>query len=93
MEKQDLTVVHVEQGLTRAQLVKGYLEEHGIPVLLKYESVGPVIGLTVDGLGAVRLLVPTRLARWARRLLLRQRKSLPYWRRRRTVRRRVSRRR
>ena len=82
----NLSVVHVEQGLTRAHVVKGYLEEHGIPVVLQYESAGPAIGITLDGLGEVRLLVPTRLAKWARRLLLQQRRRLPYWRYRRTVR-------
>ncbi len=84
--RDDLTVIHVAQGLTRAYVVKGYLEERGIPVVLQYESAGPAIGITLDGLGEVRLLVPTRLARWARRLLLRQRRRLPYWRRRRTIR-------
>lgn len=84
--REGLTVVRVEQGLTRAHVVKGYLEEHGIPVVLEYESAGPAIGITLDGLGEVRLLVPSRLARWARRLLLRQQRRLPYWRYRRTVR-------
>ncbi|HID88101.1 MAG TPA: hypothetical protein EYP52_00090 [Anaerolineae bacterium] len=84
--RDDLSVVHVEQGLTRAHIIKGYLEEHGIPVVLQYESAGPAIGITLDGLGEVRLLVPTRLAKWARRLLLQQRRRLPHWRYRRTVR-------
>jgi hypothetical protein len=90
--RDDLTVIYVAQGLTRAHVVKGYLEEHGLPVVLQYESAGPAIGITLDGLGEVRLLVPTRLARWARRLLLRQRRRLPYWRHRRTVRKRWMRR-
>ena len=54
-----LTTACVTQGLLRAQVVKAKLELAGIPVLLDYESVGPVIGITVDGLGEVHVLVPT----------------------------------
>ena len=65
----ELTVIQVEHGLLRAQVIKAKLEEAGIPVLLKYESVGPVIGITVDGLGEVRILVPARCADEARALI------------------------
>jgi hypothetical protein len=64
-----LTVVHVAQGLLNAQVIKAKLEEAGIPVLLDYESVGPVYGITVDGLGEVRVLVPNRYAGEARMLI------------------------
>jgi hypothetical protein len=64
-----LTVVHVAQGLLNAQVIKAKLEEAGIPVLLDYESVGPIIGITVDGLGEVRVLVPDRCADEARTLI------------------------
>ena len=65
----ELTIVCVEHGLLRAQVIKTKLEDAGIPVLLKYESVGPVIGITVDGLGEVRVLVPSRYANAARALI------------------------
>ena len=58
----EFVVVHVAQGLPRAHVVKAMLEGAGIPVLLDYESVGPIIGITVDGLGAVRVLVPDTYA-------------------------------
>ena len=64
-----LTMVHVTQGLLKAQVIKTKLEEAGIPVLLDYESIGPIIGVTVDGLGEVRILVPTRYAREAQTLI------------------------
>ena len=64
-----LTVVHVAQGLLNAQVIKAKLEEAGIPALLDYESVGPIIGITVDGLGEVRVLVPDRCADEARALI------------------------
>ena len=62
-----LVVIHIAQGLLRAQVIKAKLEEAGIPVLLDYESAGPVIGITVDGLGEVRVLVSARQAHRARR--------------------------
>lgn len=65
-----LTVVHVAQGLLRAQVIKSKLEDAGIPVLLDYESVGRVIGITVDGLGEVRVMVPTEHADEARTLIV-----------------------
>ena len=52
-----------------AQIIKGRLESEGIPVLLSYESAGLVYGLTVDGLGEVKVMVPKRLEEEARRIL------------------------
>jgi hypothetical protein len=64
-----LTEIRVTQGLLNAQVIRAKLELAGIPVLLDYESVGPVIGITVDGLGEVRILVPSRYADEARTLI------------------------
>ena len=66
----DLTVIRTTAGLLRAQVIKAKLEEAGIPVLLDYESIGPVMGLTVDGLGEVRILVPKEHAEEARELIM-----------------------
>jgi hypothetical protein len=52
-----------------AQIMKGRLESEGIPVLLSYESAGLVYGLTVDGLGKVKVMVPEHLAEQARDIL------------------------
>lgn len=65
----ELTVVYVEQGLSRAHVVKAKLESAGIPVLLDYESAGPAMGIVVDGLGRVRIMVPSDRAEEARALL------------------------
>jgi hypothetical protein len=65
----EFVVVHIAQGLMRAHVVKAMLEGAGIPVLLDYESVGPIIGITVDGLGSVRILVPDTHADEARALI------------------------
>jgi hypothetical protein len=63
-----LTRVCVTAGLLQAQVIKSKLEDAGIPVLLDYESVGPIIGITVDGLGEVHVLVPDKDADEARAL-------------------------
>jgi hypothetical protein len=52
-----------------AQIIKGRLESEGIPVLLSYESAGLVYGLTIDGLGEVKVMVPKRLAEEAKEIL------------------------
>ncbi|MBD3161281.1 MAG: prephenate dehydrogenase/arogenate dehydrogenase family protein [Candidatus Eisenbacteria bacterium] len=51
-------VVFRAAGIAEAEVVKGYLESLDIPVDLDYESAGKVYGLTMDGLGEVRLRVP-----------------------------------
>ncbi len=65
----EVTVVCIEHGLLRAQVIKAKLEDAGIPVLLKYESIGPVMGITVDGLAEVRILVPSRYTNAAQALI------------------------
>jgi Putative prokaryotic signal transducing protein len=52
-----------------AQIIKGRLESEGIPVLLRYESAGVVFGITVDGVGEVKVMVPEHLAEEAKEIL------------------------
>jgi hypothetical protein len=68
-EQPGLVEVCVTSGLLQAEIIKGKLESNGIPVLLQYESLGPVMGLTLDGLGQVRLLVREEQVESARALL------------------------
>ncbi len=56
-------------GTHEAELVKGYLESNDIPVDLEYESAGKVYGLTMDGLGEVRVWVPVDYAEAAKGLI------------------------
>ena len=69
VKRQGMTTVYRASGMLPAEVIKGRLESAGIPVLLDYESLGRVIGITVDGLGEVRVLVPDALAEDARQLL------------------------
>ena len=64
-----LMCIYVTSGLYQAEIIRGKLEANNIPVLLKYESLGPVMGLTVDGLGQVEVWVPRALESQARSLL------------------------
>lgn len=61
--------VYTAQGMLQAQVIKSKLDTVGIPCLLEYESYGQVLGLTVDGLGAVHVMVPRALEREARAAL------------------------
>ncbi len=65
----NLAEVYIASGVLEAEIVKGRLEANDIPALLKYESLGPVMGLTVDGLGQVQVLVPKEYAEQASALL------------------------
>ncbi len=64
-----LVTVYVAQGMLRAMVIRGALETAGIPVMLSYESVGPVLGLTVNGIGKVEVRVPVEWEAEARELL------------------------
>ena len=68
-KRKDLVVVHIAQGELEASVIKSHLECEGIPVILQYESVGRVFGLTVDGLGEIRILVPQELAEKAKEII------------------------
>ncbi len=65
----DYVTIHVAYGLLRAQVFKAKLELANIPVFLDYESLGPLYGITVDGLAEVRIKVPPDYADEARALI------------------------
>ncbi|HIE04566.1 MAG TPA: DUF2007 domain-containing protein [Candidatus Latescibacteria bacterium] len=63
------TTVTATTGMLQAQLLKSVLESAGIPVVLKYESIGQIYGLTLDGLGEVQVQVPPDRLEEARKVL------------------------
>ena len=67
-----LTTVFKAANQAEAELIKGILESNSIPVLLKYESLGLVCGLTVDGLGQVEIQVPYKYVGDANNLINRR---------------------
>lgn len=64
-------VVFVAAGMAHASIVVGRLETEGIPTKLKYEAVGPIYGLTLNGLGEVKVTVPSEYLAQAREVLSR----------------------
>lgn len=62
-------VVYASQGPLAAEVARSKLESEGIPTMLRYPSVGRVLGLTVDGLGRVEVLVPRAYAAQASEVL------------------------
>ena len=56
-------------GMVHANIIIGKLESEGISARLKYEAIGPIYGLTADGLGKVEILVPFPLLERARQVL------------------------
>lgn len=68
-DEADLVVVYVSQGPLAAEVARAKLEGEGIPAILRYSSIGRVLGLTVDGLGRVEVVVPSAYEAAARSLL------------------------
>lgn len=57
------------EGSLEAEIIKSKLESYGIPVLLQYEAAGRIFGITMNGLGKVRIMVPQELLAEARTVL------------------------
>ncbi len=69
MSSRDRLVTVYTARQMEAQIIKGRLESEGIPALLSYESAGLVYGLTIDGLGQVKIMVPEHMAGEAKAIL------------------------
>jgi hypothetical protein len=64
-----MVTVYTACGQPGAEIIKGRLISEGIPAILKYESLGRVYGLTMDGLGQVQVQVPAKDAEIAGEIL------------------------
>jgi len=65
----NLRCVHVASGEIQAQQIRAFLESAGISAIERGEALRNTHGLTIDGLGAVDILVAERDADRARSLL------------------------
>lgn len=63
------TLLRLVGGRTEGDIIRGLLESHGIPVMIAQEAIGRIYALTVDGLGAIRVMVPAGMKDEARRIL------------------------
>lgn len=69
MNDHSLQELMAVEGSMEAEIIKSKLESYDIPVLLQYEAAGRIFGITMDGLGKVRVLVPRELLEEARKVL------------------------
>lgn len=61
--------VFIANGEMQAQQIRAFLEGSGIAAVVRGETLRNTHGLTVDGLGAVEILVPATEVEHARELL------------------------
>ena len=61
--------VYMAANHLEAEVIRSLLDAEGIPATLQYESVGLVYGLTVDGMGETRVLVPPAMEDEARQVI------------------------
>ena len=69
MPETELKELIVVEGSMEAEIIKSKLESYQIPVLLKFETVGRIFGITMNGLGKIKIMVPAQLAEKARKIL------------------------
>lgn len=67
----EYVVVSTVQGQFAEAQVRGFLEANGIPTQVRGETLRLTHGISIDGLGAVEILVPRDRADSARELLAR----------------------
>ena len=61
--------VHIADGEFAAQQIKAFFAAYDIPSEFVGEALRKVHGFTLDGLGAVKIMVPDEFAEQARELL------------------------
>ena len=69
LELEDLEELMVSDGMMEAEIVKTKLESFEIPCMLKFESAGRLMGITMDGLGKVQVMVPAEYLARAKEIL------------------------
>ncbi len=69
MDEEKWEVAYTASGMANANIILGRLETEGIPAKLKYEAVGAIYGITIDGLGKVDILVPASYLQKVREVL------------------------
>ena len=54
---ENLKELIVIEGMPEAEVIKSKLESFGIPSLLRFESAGRLFGISMNGLGKVKIMV------------------------------------
>ncbi len=66
---EELVEVYKAVGEAEAQIIRGILENNGIPCLLKSQAALSVHVFTVDGMGEVKVMVWESMAEKAKELI------------------------
>ena len=64
-----LVDVYIASGEAEANIIKGKLESHGIPCILRSDAAASVHTFTVDGMGQIAVSVLGSVAHDARKLI------------------------
>ncbi len=70
-DEEQWEAIATASGMIQANIIRGRLESQGIATRLRYDAAGSIYAITIDGLGAVRILVPSADGERARELLTR----------------------
>ena len=65
----EFEVAYTASGEMEAQAIRSALEAAGIPAELKIEAAQKLFAVTVNGLGAIRIMVPTNCVDEARAII------------------------
>jgi len=66
----DIRELIVVDGMVEAEIIKTKLESFSIPCILKFESAGRLFGITMNGLGAVKIMVPSEYYEEAKKKII-----------------------
>jgi len=69
MIKEKDWVILLKTDPTEGEIIRGKLESAGVEVMLEQEAIGKIYGLTVDGLGEVKLYVREDALEGAKKIL------------------------
>jgi len=69
LELKDLKELMVSDGMIEAEIVKAKLVSFEIPCMLKFESAGRLMGITMNGLGKVQVMVPAEYLSEAKEII------------------------
>jgi len=66
----DLRGLIIVEGMVEAEVIKSKLENFGIQAMLQFEPVGRLFGITMNGLGKVKILVNSKDLKRSQKLIV-----------------------
>jgi hypothetical protein len=65
----NLAEIRVVEGFLEGEILKSKLDSYGIPCMLKEESARRLFGLTLNGLGKIKVMIPVQYKEKAEEIL------------------------